>query len=103
MRYLVIQVGSGVLLLAGVILHASATGSIAFGQLIGDDGLLSSASPGVVLIFLAFGIKSAFPFLHNWLQDAYPNGTVTGTVFLWPSPPSSPSTPSPAVSRAPRS
>lgn len=82
MRYLVIQVGSGVLLLAGVILHASATGSIAFGQLIGDDGLLATASPGVLLIFLAFGVKSAFPFLHNWLQDAYPNGTVTGTVFL---------------------
>jgi multicomponent Na+:H+ antiporter subunit D len=36
----------------------------------------------VVLIFVAFGVKSAFPFLHNWLQDAYPNGTVTGTVFL---------------------
>jgi multicomponent Na+:H+ antiporter subunit D len=82
LRYLVIQVGSGVLLLAGVIVHASASGSIAFTKLIGEDGLLSTASPGVVLIFLAFGIKSAFPFLHNWLQDAYPNGTVTGTVFL---------------------
>ena len=34
------------------------------------------------LIFLAFGIKCAFPLLHNWLQDAYPEGTVTGTVFL---------------------
>jgi multicomponent Na+:H+ antiporter subunit D len=82
MRYLVIQVFSGVLLLAGVIMHAAATGSIAFDQLIGDDGLLSTAGPGVVVIFVAFGIKSAFPFLHNWLQDAYPNGTVTGTVFL---------------------
>ena len=82
LRYLVIQVGSGVLLLAGVIMHAYNTGSIAFVKLIGDDGLLSTASPGVVLIFLAFGVKSAFPFLHNWLQDAYPNGTVTGTVFL---------------------
>jgi multicomponent Na+:H+ antiporter subunit D len=82
LRYLVIQVGSGVLLLAGVILYAFNTGSIQFEKLIGDDGLLSSASPGVVLIFLAFGVKSAFPFLHNWLQDAYPNGTVTGTVFL---------------------
>jgi multicomponent Na+:H+ antiporter subunit D len=82
MRYLVIQVGSGVLLLAGIILHASTTGSLSFGRLIGDDGLLRSAGGGVILIFLAFGIKSAFPFLHNWLQDAYPNGTVTGTVFL---------------------
>jgi len=82
MRYLIIQVGSGVLLLAGIIVHVSATGSLVFDQLIGDDGLLRSASVGVVLIFVAFGIKSAFPFLHNWLQDAYPNGTVTGTVFL---------------------
>ena len=34
------------------------------------------------LIFLAFGIKCAFPFLHNWLTDAYPESTPTGTVFL---------------------
>ena len=34
------------------------------------------------LIFLAFGIKCAFPFLHNWLQDAYPEASPTGTVFL---------------------
>ncbi len=82
LRYLVIQVGSGVLLLAGVILHLRATGSLAFDRLIPDDGQLTSAGPGVVLIFLAFGIKCAFPLLHNWLQDAYPEATVTGTVFL---------------------
>ncbi len=81
-RYLVIQVGSGVLLLSGVILHLRDTGSLAFDQLIGEDGKLSSAGPGVLLIFLAFGIKCAFPFLHNWLQDSYPEATVTGTVFL---------------------
>ena len=39
-------------------------------------------SPGATLIFLAFGIKCAFPLLHNWLQDAYPEATVTGTVLL---------------------
>lgn len=75
MRYLIIQVGSGVLLLAGLILHYRQTGSISFGHL----GLVS---PGTWLIFVAFGIKAAFPFLHNWLQDAYPKGTVVGTVFL---------------------
>jgi len=74
-RYLVIQVGSGVLLLAGVILHAHETGSIAF-----DNFGLNSFATG--LIFVAFGIKCAFPFLHNWLQDAYPEATVTGTVIL---------------------
>jgi multicomponent Na+:H+ antiporter subunit D len=75
MRYLIIQVGSGVILLAGVLLHLQQTGSIAFDHL----GLNSI---GTFLIFIAFGIKCAFPFLHNWLQDAYPEATVTGTVFL---------------------
>jgi multicomponent Na+:H+ antiporter subunit D len=75
MRYLVIQVGSGVLLLTGVLLHYRATGSLVFEPI----GLGSTAS---YLIFLAFGIKCAFPLLHNWLQDAYPEATVTGTVIL---------------------
>lgn len=75
MRYLIVQVASGVLLLAGAIIHYAETGSLAFDHL----GL---GSFGTNLIFIAFGIKAAFPFLHNWLADAYPNGTVTGTVFL---------------------
>lgn len=74
-RYLIIQVGSGVLLLAGAVIKLQATGSLAFDYL-GLD------SPGGLLIFLAFGIKCAFPLLHNWLQDAYPEATVTGTVVL---------------------
>jgi multicomponent Na+:H+ antiporter subunit D len=75
MRYLVIQVLSGVILLAGSLMHAHETGSIVFGE-IGLTGLSSW------LIFIAFGIKCAFPFLHNWLTDAYPEATPTGTVFL---------------------
>jgi multicomponent Na+:H+ antiporter subunit D len=75
MRYIVIQVGSGVLLLAGVLLHYRQTGTLAFGPI----GL---GTPGASLIFIAFGIKCAFPLLHNWLQDAYPESTVTGTVLL---------------------
>ncbi|MGD8439382.1 MAG: Na(+)/H(+) antiporter subunit D [Holophagae bacterium] len=82
MRYLIIQVGSGVILLAGVVLHFADTGSLDFGKLIGDDGRLATASLGVVLIFFAFGIKCAFPLLHNWLQDSYPESTPTGTVYL---------------------
>ena len=39
-------------------------------------------TPGGALILAAFGIKCAFPFLHNWLQDAYPESTATGTVAL---------------------
>lgn len=82
MRYLVIQVTSGVLLLSGILLHYHATGSLAFEQFIEKEGSLLAAGPGVLLIFLAFGIKCAFPLLHNWLQDSYPQATVTGTVFL---------------------
>ncbi len=74
-RYLVIQVGSGVLLLAGTILHYQETQSLAFGD-------LQLGSLGRNLIFVAFGIKAAFPLLHNWLQDSYPQATATGSVFL---------------------
>ena len=63
------------LLLAGVVVHYSQTGEISFGHL-GTESLAG------VLILLAFGIKCAFPLLHNWLQDAYPEATVTGTVLL---------------------
>tara|TARA_A100001037_G_scaffold299597_1_gene325604 strand:+ start:253 stop:1872 length:1620 start_codon:yes stop_codon:yes gene_type:complete len=75
MRYLIIQVGSGVLLLAGAIIHFKEAGSLDFTKM-GLTGL------GPALIFIAFGIKAAFPLLHNWLQDAYPEATITGTVFL---------------------
>ena len=75
MRYLIIQVGSGVILLAGIALFWRETGSIAF-------ELMTLNSPGTWAIFIAFGIKAAFPLLHNWLQDAYPAATITGTVIL---------------------
>ena len=82
MRYLVVQIGSGALLFAGVLLYYRESGSLLFDQLIGPDGGLGDAGLGVWLIFLAFGIKCAFPLLHNWLQDAYPQSTITGAVFL---------------------
>lgn len=75
MRYLIVQVCSGMILLAGILIHLRETGSIAF-EVLGLNGL------GTTLVFIAFGIKCAFPLLHNWLSDAYPEATVTGTVFL---------------------
>ena len=75
MRYLVIQVISGVLLLAGALILYGQSGSLRF-EHIGLSGA------GSMLIFIAFGIKCAFPLLHNWLTDAYPEATPTGTVFL---------------------
>jgi len=75
MRYLIIQVLSGVLLLIGALFYASEKGNLEF-NFIGLDDIAGW------LIFLAFGIKCAFPMFHNWLTDAYPEATVTGTVFL---------------------
>ena len=75
MRYLVIQVVSGVVLLAGTMVRAFQTGDLSFG-FIGLDGLAGW------LIFIAIAIKGAFPLVHNWLTDGYPEGTPTGTVFL---------------------
>jgi len=80
MRYLIIQIGSGVLLIGGIALRYQATGSISFDLMTGDGP--QSWGLGTWLIFGAFGIKCAFPLLHNWLQDSYPAATITGTVIL---------------------
>ncbi len=75
MRYLIIQVLSGVILLIGALFYGAENGTLEFG-FIGLNGIAGW------LIFIAFGIKCAFPIAHNWLTDAYPEATVTGTVFL---------------------
>lgn len=75
LRYLLVQVGSGVLLLSGIAVHVGQGGAVTFDKM-SLDGLATG------LIFVAFGIKCAFPLLHNWLVDAYPEATFGGTVFL---------------------
>ncbi len=75
LRYLLIQVSSGILLLGGIAVHYVATGDLSFDA-------MTLAEPGAPLILLAFGVKCAFPLLHNGRQDADPEATVTGTVVL---------------------
>ena len=74
-RYLLVQILSGVLLLGGIAMHWRATGSIGFEA-------MTLGSTATWLMFLGLGVKCAFPLLHNWLPDAYPRATATGTVFL---------------------
>jgi multicomponent Na+:H+ antiporter subunit D len=74
-RYLLVHAVGGLCLLAGIVLRYRHIGSLEFG-LIGLDG------PGSLLIFLGFGINCAWPALHAWLTDAYPEATITGTIFL---------------------
>jgi multicomponent Na+:H+ antiporter subunit D len=75
MRYLVAQVLSGLLLLAGIVVRVGAGEGLEFSYL-GLDG------PGGVLILIAVGIKCAFPVLHAWLIDTYPEATIVGAVAL---------------------
>ena len=75
-RYLIIHVVSGVLLLSGALMLAHETGSIAF-EHVGLDGGWAGR-----LLLLSFGIKAGFPLVHNWITEAYPESTPTGTVFL---------------------
>ena len=79
-RYLIIQVLSGVLLLVGLLIFAQVNNSLLFTQIgLQHEGI---AQIGAWLIFFAFGIKCAFPFMHNWLTDSYPEATPSGTIFL---------------------
>lgn len=75
MRYLLVHAVSGVLLLGGIALYYSQTGSLAFAQ-------IDIAGPAFYLILLGFLINAAVPPLHAWLTDAYPEATVTGAIFL---------------------
>ncbi|RKX24485.1 MAG: Na(+)/H(+) antiporter subunit D, partial [Candidatus Zixiibacteriota bacterium] len=74
-RYLLVHAAGGLCLLAGIVLHVNQTGSIEFGYM-GLNGLAS------YLIFFGFGLNCAWPVLHSWLTDAYPEATITGTIFL---------------------
>jgi len=86
-RYLVFQITSGMLVLAGLCLYVSATGETQFSQIAPSMaglpvGVIDIEAPGAVLILAGFGIKAAFPMVHNWLQDAYPRASETGAVVL---------------------
>jgi multicomponent Na+:H+ antiporter subunit D len=76
-RYLLVHIFGGLVLLAGILLYWSQTGSLAFG-----DMRLASGGVGWALILIAFLLNAAVPPLGAWLPDAYPEGTVTGAVFM---------------------
>ncbi len=74
-RYFVYQFISGLLLLIGTLFYWHQYGSLEFTDMKLQD-------IGTILIFIAFGIKCAFPMMHTWLTDAYPEATPGGAVFL---------------------
>lgn len=76
MRYLLVHLFGGSLLLIGILLHVGKTGSTLITRLI-PDGSVSSW-----FILAGIALNTAIPPLHAWLADAYPKATVTGAVFL---------------------
>ena len=74
-RYIIIQVGSGILLLSGAILLFQNSNEAIFQE-------LNINSTAGLLVFIAFGIKAAFPLFNGWLQDSYPEASEVGTVAL---------------------
>jgi len=76
-RYLLVHVFGGVVLLGGILLRYHATGSLAFDA-------VDVAHPDLAswLILIGFILNAAVPPLHAWLPDAYSEATVTGSVFL---------------------
>ena len=76
-RYLLVHVGGGLILLAGIVVHWSQTGSLAFE----DMGMFSGGLAWTLILF-AFLLNAGVPPLGAWLPDAYPEATVTGAVFM---------------------
>jgi multicomponent Na+:H+ antiporter subunit D len=76
LRYLFVHVAGGSLFFAGLALHLSGGGS----ALLGPVGPTGGGAYGLIL--LAVVINAAVPPFHAWLPDAYPEASITGTVFL---------------------
>ncbi len=74
-RYVLVHLFGGLVLLAGIMLHLSQTGSTAFEP-------MTQHSLAQWLILAGLLINAAAPPLHAWLPDAYPESTVTGGVIL---------------------
>ena len=75
MRYFLVHVFGGSLLLAGILVHLAGGGGIAIGQ-------LAAGSLGGALILAGVLVNAAAPPISAWLPDAYPEGSFSGTVFL---------------------
>ena len=75
MRYLIMHVMGGSLLLVGIVAQIHATGSIDFVAMKPD-------SLATWMILLGFLINAAAPLLSAWLPDAYPEASPGGMVFL---------------------
>ncbi len=76
-RYIMIHLLGGVILMAGITLYVSQTGNIEFINM--TDQI---EKPAVWLILIGFLINAGAPPFSSWLADAYPEASVSGSVYL---------------------
>ncbi len=75
LRYLLVHLLGGVVLMAGIVAHVVETGSLTFGPMQPD-------SVATILILIGFLVNAGAPPLSAWIADAYPEASPSGTVFL---------------------
>jgi multicomponent Na+:H+ antiporter subunit D len=78
-RYLLVHILGGSLLFCGILLHLADGAELTIRSLTAAPGTSEAA---FWLILLGIAINAAIPPLHAWLTDAYPEASVTGSVFL---------------------
>ena len=74
-RYVMVHIAGGLVLLAGILLQVKATGSLEFSGF--TDITLATS-----LILVGFLVNAAAVPFASWLPDAYPEATVLGGVIL---------------------
>ncbi len=74
-RYFLVHVFGGVVLMFGVVAHIAATGSVAFEPMQLD-------TVATAMILAGFLINAGAPPLSAWIADAYPEASPSGMVFL---------------------
>jgi len=75
LRYLLVHLLGGVVLMIGIVAHVLETGSLEFTAMQPD-------SFGNWLILIGFLVNAGAPPLSAWIADAYPEASPSGTVFL---------------------
>lgn len=74
-RYILVHIAGGLILLAGIILHISATNSIEFTT-------FSTQNLSTWLMLIGFLVNVAGIPFSSWIPDAYPESTILGGVVL---------------------
>ena len=75
MRYLLVHLLGGVILMIGITAHIANTGS-------SEIVAMKADSLATWLILIGFLVNAGAPPLSSWIADAYPEASPSGTVFL---------------------